>query len=79
MVVFVSGVAVVSFDGMEVEEGGWINGVRIAEECFIYACGEINGDGAKFETGQVSVKPASSDDGLTRKLSLHTASWIEWK
>ena len=48
--------AFVSFEGVDIEVGGaWINGASIVEECFMYARGEISGDGARFETGQVRV------------------------
>jgi hypothetical protein len=44
---------------VEVEErevvGGWIRGARTEDECFMYARGEINGEGAKFEEGHESV------------------------
>ena len=53
---FASGFAAFLFEVVGVEEGGWISGARTAEECFMYARGEINGDGAKFETGQARVK-----------------------
>lgn len=76
---FVSGFAVVPFGLVRVLEGGWISGDSTAEECFMYARGEISGDGARFEIGQLRVQPAISADGLTRKLSWHTAEWIEWK
>lgn len=52
---FVSGFAVVPFGLVRVLEGGWISGDSTAEECFMYARGEISGDGARFEIGQLRV------------------------
>jgi len=40
--------------------GGWMSGNNTAEECFTYARGEINGEGARFEAGQERVYPAGS-------------------
>lgn len=78
---------VLGFERMDVEvegevegsEGGWMRGESTADECLTYAWGDINGDGARFEVGQVRVYPAGSWDRDTRKDSRETALWMPWK
>lgn len=57
----------VSEEGAEADDeeregtaGGWMSGNSTADECFTYARGEINGEGARFGAGQERVYPAGS-------------------